>query len=114
MTIHGYTVRRRGAATIVNAIQPVPGLYIYCGMPHRRCGEDFHWHIGHHSGFLIASAQSALEARQVINEIADFTDWTRTAEDLQADADLDVAYLRERILYFTDGIFHLRSRPIAA
>ncbi|MFF4644911.1 hypothetical protein [Streptomyces sp. NPDC001389] len=114
MTTHGYLIRRPGRAnTIVNAIQPAPGLYLYQDQPYRRCGIDYHWHIGHHSGLLIASAESAIVARQVIDEIANFIDWTRSAEAIKADTSIDVSDLRERIIYRTDGVFH-QSRPAAA
>lgn len=113
MTTHGYTIRRAsGAQNIVNAIQPVPGLYLYQDQPYRRCGVDYRWHVGHRSGLLIASAESAIVARQVIDEIASFTDWSRSAEEIQTDASIDVSDLRERIIYRTDGVFH--QSPAAA
>lgn len=113
MTVRQHVIHlREKPAFTVNAIEPVPGLYIYRGLPYSRCGEEFHWHIGHHSGLIIASAPSAVVARQVVAEIADLADWTRTAEDLKADPSVDGAEVRERIVYRTDAVFH-RNRPAA-
>ncbi|MFJ3878009.1 hypothetical protein ACIPW5_11170 [Streptomyces sp. NPDC090077] len=113
MTVHQHIVQLdQKPAFTVNAIEPVPGLYIYRGLPYSRCGEEFHWHVSHHSGLIIASAPDAVEARRVVAEIADLADWSRSADDLKADPNVDGAEVRERIIYRTDAVFH-QSRPAA-
>ncbi|MGW4505759.1 hypothetical protein ACWENO_14075 [Streptomyces sp. NPDC004436] len=114
MTVHQHIVQLRGKpAFTVNAIQPTPGLYVYRGLPYSRWGEEFHWHVGHHSGLVIASAPSAVEARRVIDEIAELADWTLSPQEIKDDATVDAAEIRERIIYRTDAVFH-QSRPAAA
>ncbi|MDR3079912.1 MAG: hypothetical protein LBV60_03120, partial [Streptomyces sp.] len=63
-----------------------------------------------HSGLVLAAAEHAGDAQEIASAIADFTDWTRTAEELQADAQLDLNVLYERINYETPGVF-LHRRP---
>ncbi|MCX5176770.1 hypothetical protein [Streptomyces virginiae] len=114
MTVHQHVVQLRGKpAFTVNAIQPAPGLYVYRGLPYLRWGEEFHWHISHHSGLIIASAQSAIEARQVVDEIADLADWTLSPEEIKADASVDACEIRDRIVYRTDAVFHQNHRKAA-
>ncbi|WP_405941570.1 hypothetical protein [Streptomyces sp. NBC_00207] len=114
MTVHQHVVQLRGKpAFTVNAIQPAPGLYVYRGLPYIRWGEEFHWHISHHAGLIIASAQSAVEARRVVDEIADLIDWTLSPEEIKATIGANAYEVRERIVYGTDAVFH-QNRPVAA
>jgi hypothetical protein len=111
MTVHQHIVQLRGKpAFTVNAIQPHPGLFVYCDLAYSRCGEVFQWHVSHHEGLLIASAPSALVALEVVEEIAELADWTRPAKDIAADPAVDAAEVRERILYRTDAVFHTNRR----
>ncbi|MFJ2399799.1 hypothetical protein ACIOUE_00745 [Streptomyces xanthochromogenes] len=102
---HTPIVKSRGGPTAVQAIQAVPGLRVY-ELPVELRGLDiWHWRVGHHGGLAIASAASSADALEVAEAIADFTDWTRSASDLQADARLDVEGLSVRINCSTPGRF---------
>ncbi|WP_030304206.1 hypothetical protein, partial [Streptomyces katrae] len=69
------------------------------------------WYVGHHSGRHIAACTDVDDANWVANEIANFTDWTRTADELRTDATLDRAALKELINGRTPGVF-LHNDPV--
>jgi hypothetical protein len=95
----------------VDAIEPVPGLVVYeIPTEVREPDTDFHWRVSHHSGLALAAAEFPGDAQSIAHAIADFTDWTRTAEELQADTSLDISDLYQRINYETPGVF-LHRRP---
>lgn len=101
MTI-SYTFRSNGETGTVNAQQPVPGLFIY-QLPEHLRHPFFPWRLGHSSGLCIAVFQTEQEALEGAREIADFADWTLTADQLRAQVD---AYeLCRRIEGFTGGVF---------
>lgn len=98
--------------TTATATEPVPGLRVYPVDPNTR-SYDYTWEVGHHSGHILAGCDDQADAEQIAYEIADFTDWTRSAQDLRADTSLDLGYLRDFINYGTFGVF-IHNRPIAA
>lgn len=71
---------------LVQAIEPVPGLFVY-EQPEelRRPHEMSPWRIGHHSGLAIANASYEGDAIRGAQKIAAFADWTLPAEQLQRD-----------------------------
>ncbi|MFD5419432.1 hypothetical protein ACFWJT_15585 [Streptomyces sp. NPDC127069] len=94
--------------TTVTATEPVPGLRVYPADPNTG-SYDYTWAVGHHSGLLLVACDAQDEAEMTAKEIADFTDWTRTAEELRGDATLDRHALRNRINHRTYGVFQYGS-----
>jgi hypothetical protein len=75
----------------------------------RTSAEDTYlWRIGHHSGLAIAKFETRRHAEAAVDMIADFTDWTRTADDLEADDEL-CRKTQESIDYRTAGKFLSKS-----
>ncbi|MGW5582824.1 hypothetical protein [Streptomyces sp. NPDC003857] len=97
-----YTFHSHNETGTVDAVQPVPGLYVY-QLPEHLRHPHFPWLIGHSSGRCIAAFESQARALCGVELIADFTDWTRTAAELIAAVD---AYdLRDLIEDNTSGVF---------
>ncbi|MFD5508957.1 hypothetical protein ACFWIB_14440 [Streptomyces sp. NPDC127051] len=88
----------------VTATEPVPGLRVYPVDPNEG-SYDYTWSVGHHSGFVLAACDAQDEAEMAAREIAGFTDWTRSAEELRGDTSLDRHVLRNRINHRTYGVF---------
>lgn len=78
----------------VPATSPVPGLFVYQIPDEVEPHSSHRWSVGHHSGRLIASAMYEDDATRGAQEIADLADWTKTADELRADLDLDEVYER--------------------
>ncbi|MFI6103213.1 hypothetical protein [Streptomyces sp. NPDC051310] len=113
---HTVPVRDVSQRYTVDATEPVPGLLVYEIPDVAHCsglGHD-HWRVAHHSGLLIAACQDEHDAEFIAQTIADFTDWTRSADELRADTSLDITDLYERITYETPGIFVSSKDPQAA
>ncbi|MFE2324652.1 hypothetical protein ACFXD5_12155 [Streptomyces sp. NPDC059385] len=97
--------------TAVTATEPAPGLRVYPVDPNHGT-YDYTWEVGHHSGRSIAACDEQEDAEHIAQEIADFTDWTRSADDIRADTSLDRRHLRDWINNSTYGTF-LHDDPIA-
>ncbi|GAA3384376.1 hypothetical protein [Streptomyces racemochromogenes] len=94
--------------TTVTATEPAPGLRVYPVDPNKG-SYDYTWAVGHHSGRLLVACDAQDEAEATAREIADFTDWTRTAEELRGDKTLDRHALRNLINHRTYGVFQYGS-----
>jgi hypothetical protein len=107
VTQHTVPVRDVNKRYTVNATEPVPGLLIYDIPEATDCAEQEHdhWRVAHHSGLLIAACKDEHDAHFIAQTIADFTDWTRSADELRADTTLDITELYERITFETPGMF---------
>lgn len=86
VTTHEVRASQTASPVLVQAIEPVPGLFVY-EQPEelRRPNEISLWRIGHHSGLTVANAMYEGDAIQGAKEIADLADWTRPADELQRD-----------------------------
>lgn len=94
----------------VDAVQPVPGLFVY-QLPEHLRHPYLPWLIGHACGKCIAAFESKGRALAGVELIADFTDWTRSAAELIADVD---AYdLSDLIEDNTSGVF-ISAKPADA
>ncbi|WP_330479908.1 hypothetical protein OG301_38880 (plasmid) [Streptomyces platensis] len=72
-------------------IEPHPGLRIAAD-PNKTPGIGvYHLRLTHHSGQLLALFEYVDDALCVADLIADFTDWTRTAEEILADPSINAA-----------------------
>ncbi|MFI9344989.1 hypothetical protein ACIG0D_27540 [Streptomyces sp. NPDC052773] len=105
-----YTFRSRGETGTVDAVQPAPGLFVY-QLPEHLQHPWYPWLIGHASGLCIAMYERYGHAMAAVDEIADFTDWTRTADELRAT--VDAYHLRDVIEYHTAGVF-ISADPASA
>jgi hypothetical protein len=97
-----YTFHSYGETGTVDAVEPTPGLFVYQLPKHLR-HPHYSWLIGHSSGKCIAAFERQGHALSAIDVIADFTDWTRTADELIAE--VDAHELRDLIEYRTTGVF---------
>ncbi|QLJ01481.1 hypothetical protein HZZ00_10915 [Streptomyces sp. NEAU-sy36] len=103
-----YTFHSHRETGTVDAVQPVPGLFVY-QLPEHLRHPYYPWLLGHTSGKCIAAFERYGHAMEAADIIADFTDWTRTADELIADVD---AYtLCDRIESFTAGLF-VSAKPL--
>lgn len=100
---HTFT-RRAGQQDTVDAIQPQPGLVIYSD-EQVKTEKRYHWFLGHHSGFAIAAFEYPGDADDAAWLIRDFTDWTRSAEDITADKSIKASDLYDLIISHTPGLF---------
>lgn len=90
-----YELRTVGStATIpLPSVVPAPGLHVYELPEHLReegDGVANPWRLGHHSGLALAAFPCKEDALRGTREIADLTDWTRSAEDIRTDPSFDV------------------------
>ena len=104
-----YTFHSNNETGTVDAVQPVPGLFVYQLPDHLR-HPHFPWLIGHHEGKCIAAFERYGHAMEAAEVIADFTDWTRTAAELIAT--VDALDLSDLIDYRTAGVF-VRAKQAA-
>jgi hypothetical protein len=109
-----YTFHSHGETGTVDAVEPAPGLFVY-RLPEHLRHPYFPWLVGHASGKCIAAFERYGHAMEATQVIADFTVWTRSAEELVATVD---AYrLRDVIEYRTAGVFisakSMDGRPAA-
>lgn len=108
-----YTMRCSGFTLAVDAVHPVPGLYVYLTpKDHQSPDHPYHWLIGHESGQAIAGFERSADALDVVHELADFTNWDRTAEELLADQLLDPYELRD-FIEAMGGVFFTRQPATA-
>lgn len=108
MNASTYEVRARESATpvLALAIEPVPGLHVY-EQPEelRGPGDVTHpWRLGHHSGYAMAAFATKAEATYAAHAVAEFADWTRSAEELRGDPDFDLTGYYDRLMERTDGL----------
>lgn len=109
MNASPHEVRTRAGATpvLALAIEPVPGLRVYQQPEElRRPGDDdtHPWRLGHHSGYAMAAFTSRDEAIAAAHEVAGFTDWTRSVEDLRACPGFDLDAYFDRLMEKTRGL----------
>lgn len=90
--------------------QLVPGLAVWRGGP-STAGVEYCWYVGHHSGRAIAAFASGSDAEAGLAVVADFTDWTRSVDEIRADTTLNTAGLRDLVNHHTYGVF-LHDRPL--
>lgn len=113
MTATAYEVKVSQAATpvLTLATEPVPGLHVYHQPDELHSpGDDSHpWRLGHHSGYAMAAFASQDAATQAAQLIANFADWTRTADDLRADPAFDLTGYYDRLMEHTDGLLIART-----
>ena len=108
-----YTMRRRENDVTVEAVEPVPGLFVYTVPPELRVpDQNYNWRIGHKSGLLIACFEYQADAMTAAKYIAGFTNWDRTAGELLADPSIDPVELRDLIEEDTPGVF-VAADPVA-
>jgi hypothetical protein len=105
-----YTFHSHNETGTVDAVQPVPGLFVY-QLPEHLRHPYFPWLIGHSSGKCIAAFERYGHAMEAAQVIADFTDWTQTAEELIAA--VDVHDLNDLIDYHTAGVL-ISAKPTNA
>lgn len=61
------------------AIEPSPGLLAY------QVPDADQWRLAHHSGLALAYCRDQQHAEDTARLIADFVDWTRSADDIRGD-----------------------------
>ncbi|MFC9285676.1 hypothetical protein [Streptomyces sp. NPDC057052] len=105
-----HTFHSHGETGTVDAVQPTPGLFVY-QLPEHLRHPYFPWLIGHSSGKCIAVFERYGHAMSAAEVLADFTDWTLTAEELTAT--VDVLDLSDLIDYRTAGVF-ISAKPTDA
>ena len=75
------------------SVVPVPGLHVY-ELPEdlREEGDGVAnpWRLRHHSGLVLAAFPLKEDALRGAREIADLSDWTRSAGDITAAPSFDV------------------------
>lgn len=80
------TIPNRSVA--IPATEPQPGLRIYRRPPeYVTPGDPYVWHLGHHSGHVIAAFETSGDADEAAWAIRDLTDWTRSVEEIRAAVD---------------------------
>lgn len=104
-----YEISLHGSATnvAVQAVEPVPGLHVY-RLPEALCGPDdatHPWRLGHHSGLALVAAPSHDDAMRAAREIADMTDWSRSAPDLVSGDSFDLDDYIDRLTERTNILF---------
>lgn len=65
-----------------DAIETAPGLITY-QVP--ICSQ---WRLAHHSGLVLAYCRDQQHAEDTSRLIADFTDWTRSADEIRSDQEV--------------------------
>lgn len=76
------------APVFVQALEPFPGLRIYPQPEELLTDSDrYEWRLGHHSGLALGKFEYLDDADQAALAISEVADWTRPAEDLQAEMD---------------------------
>ncbi|MFJ6348607.1 hypothetical protein ACIQKB_03920 [Streptomyces sp. NPDC092046] len=66
----------------VDAIEPAPGLLTY------QAPGTNDWRLTHHSGLVLAFCRNQQHAEDTARLITDFTDWTRSADDIGGDEEV--------------------------
>ncbi|MFI2764894.1 hypothetical protein ACH5A3_39700 [Streptomyces echinatus] len=113
-----HTVRLPGGTPLlVPATEPVPGLHVYEQPEQLRGpgdGTTHPWRLGHHSGLPLAAFPTQLDATGAAHEVADFADWTRSADALRADQDFNLSGYYDRLMERTNALIIARSATEAA
>jgi hypothetical protein len=111
---HEVRSSRTATPVLVQAVEPVPGLFVY-EQPEelRKVGEIHLWRLGHYSGLVIAKFEHQADAEAAAERIAAFADWRGAAAELRADDDLANKVYRV-IVYDTPGVFQANPDPVAA
>ncbi|MET9956679.1 hypothetical protein ABZ135_34745 [Streptomyces sp. NPDC006339] len=65
-----------------NAIEAAPGLLTY------QVPDTNKWRLAHHSGLALAYCRDQQHAKDTARLISDFTDWTRSADDIRGDEEV--------------------------
>lgn len=93
-TTHEVRASQTAAPVLVQAIEPVPGLFVYEQPEELRAHPDspYLWRLGHHSGLTIAAAMYEDDAIRGARKIADRADWTQDVAELRAVIDADGLY----------------------
>lgn len=86
MTVVVHEVRSSRTATpvLVQAIEPVPGLFVYEQPDELKKPTEIKWRIGHRSGLVVAVAMFQEDAVRGAQLIADLAVWTQSADELRA------------------------------
>lgn len=90
-----YALRTVGSTATISlpSVVPVPGLHVY-ELPEdlREEGDGVAnpWRLRHHSGLVLAAFPLKEDALRGAREIADLSDWTRSAGDITAAPSFDV------------------------
>jgi hypothetical protein len=71
-----------GTRPTATAIEPAPGLLAY------QVPGQTEWRLTHHSGLALAYCRDQQHAEDTARIIGDFTDWTRSADDIRGDEGL--------------------------
>ncbi|MDP5310467.1 hypothetical protein [Streptomyces poriferorum] len=108
-TTHELRVRQHATPVLVQAIEPQPGLRVYMQPEELQGpGEQQLWRLGHHSGHPLAAFETRAEAERAAAVIADYTDWTRSAEDLRTDRDFDLTGYYDQLMEHTTALIIAR------
>lgn len=104
-----YELRTVGAAATISlpSVVPVQGLHVYELPTHLReegDGGANPWRLGHHSGLGLAAFPSQDDALRGAREIADLTDWTRSAGDISTDPSFDADDYADRLTGRTNAL----------
>ncbi len=93
-TTHEVRASQTAAPVLVQALEPVPGLFVYEQPEELRAHADspYLWRLGHHSGLIVAVAMYADDAIRGAQKIANRADWTQDVEELRAEIDADGLY----------------------
>lgn len=93
-TTHEVRASQTAAPVLVQAIEPVPGLFVYEQPEELRTHPDspYLWRLGHHSGLVVAVAMYEDDAIRGAQKIADRADWTAGVEELRTAIDADGLY----------------------
>ncbi|MER5694874.1 hypothetical protein ACWDBO_31190 [Streptomyces mirabilis] len=84
--VHEVRATRTATPVLVQATEPVPGLFVYEQPDElRRPNQISPWRIGHQSGLVIANAMYESDAIRGAKKIADLADWTLPADELRRD-----------------------------
>ena len=91
---HEVWASQTATPVLVQAVEPVPGLFVY-EQPEelRRPLDDWYpWRLGHHSGLIVAVAMYEDDAIRGAHKIADRVNWTQGVEELRTGIDADGLY----------------------
>lgn len=98
-------------------IEPVPGLRVFelpGDLREEGDGAANPWRLTRHSGLGLVAFPTREDALRGAREVADLADWTRTPEELRADAEFDREEYVDRILHRTNGLLIPQSSKGAA
>lgn len=101
----------------VVGVEPVPGLRVFelpGDLQEEGDGAANPWRLAHHSGLGLVAFPTREDALRAAREVADLADWTRTPEELRADAEFDREEYIDRVLHRTNGLLIPQSSKGAA